>query len=478
MVGAGTSDTAVAELRGLAARLSGSVVRPDDPDFPYLRKSFLGRPGVEVLPRAVVRCETWQDVAEALGFARAQQLPFALRSGGHSFADFCTTDGLLIDLGPMDTVRLDAEVVVVGPGVRLGRLAERLAEAGRVVPCGWHPLVAVGGAVLGGGYGMLSRYFGLGCDQLLAAQVVLADGRMLWTDERREPELFWALRGAGWGSFGAVTALVLRTHPAPRVATFVHRWPWRQVTRVVDAWQRWAPEAPDEINAELVLQVGGQDPEPLVTLFGAVVGTAAQARPPLEEFLHRVEPGADLGELSELAPRVAASRYTYAGVPVATAPPPRLPPGYRPWLRVVKSEFFDQPMPGEAIEALVATLVADLAPGQYRELELIPWGGAFRRVPAEATAFVHRAQRFQIGHHGIGARASPEEQSAIHAWVGRSWRAVHRWASGAVYPNYPDPDLPDWARAYYGANLARLTSVKARYDPDDLFRFPQSIPLA
>jgi FAD/FMN-containing dehydrogenase len=468
----------VAELRGLGGDLAGSVVLPDDPEYPQHRRLFRGRPGDEVTPLAVVRCAEPADVAAAVGFVRSHQITFALRSGGHSFADFCVTDGLLIDLGGLASVRVDGEVAVVGPGVRLGPLADRLAEHGRVVPCGWNPLVAVAGAVLGGGYGALSRQYGLGCDHLLAAQVVLADGRTVQVDQQREPDLFWALRGAGGGSFGVVTELVLRTRPAPRVTSFVHHWPWRRVTDVIDAWQRWAPEAPDELTAELVLQLTDREPEPRVTLFGVVVGGAVDARPPLAEFLGRIDPGDDLEELCELAPRVAPRRHSYAGAPVMATMPAALPPGYRPWLRVVRSEFFDQPMPPAAIEALASTLTADWVPGQHRELELIPWGGAIGRVPPDATAFPHRVPRFQIGHHGIvGGQASPDQQQAIHAWVSRSWTAVHRWAAGAVYPNYPDRDLADWEPAYYGANLARLTRVKASYDPGNLFRFGQSIRL-
>jgi FAD/FMN-containing dehydrogenase len=480
MTTTGVVGTARSELRRLGAGLTGSVVLPDDPEFPHLRRLFRGRPGPERLPRAVVRCLAPGDVAAAVGFARARALPFALRSGGHSFADFCTTDGLLIDLGPLASVRVDGELATVGPGIRLGPLAEQLIGSGRMVPCGWNPLVAVGGAVLGGGYGALSRCYGLGCDHLRAAQVVLADGRTVWTDQQREPDLFWALRGAGWGSFGAVTALVLRTRPARRVVSFVHRWPWRLAARVVGAWQRWAPEAPDWLNAELVLQLAEADQEPRVTLFGVAVADPPDTRSILSVFLARLDPQDELGELCELSARVAACRHTYAGAPVMATMPARLPPGYQTWLRVVRSEFFDRPMPPDAVEELLATFVADRGPGQYRELELIPWRGAYQRVPTSATAFAHRTAWFQIGHHGIAAAgAGPAEERAMHAWVGRSWAAAHRWGNGGVYPNYPDPDLdPDgWAQAYHGTNLPRLTRVKARYDPGNLFSFPHSVPL-
>jgi FAD/FMN-containing dehydrogenase len=469
------SAAVLAEFRGLAGSLAGSLVLPGDEEYPALRRRFLGRLE-ELLPQAVVRCAAPGDVAETVTFARARGLPFALRSGGHSFADFGTTDGLLIDLAGMDSVALEGTAVTVGPGTRISVLADRLAAHDRVVPCGWCPTVAVG-SVLGGGYGMLGRHYGLGCDQMLAAQVVLADGRIAWVDREREPDLFWALRGAGWGSFAAVTALVLRTYPVPRVTTFVHRCRWRDAVRVIDAWQHWAPDAPDEVNAELVLQAGEPGAEPRVTLFGAVAGRAGDARPLVEDLIARADPDEDLGELTELSARVAARHHTYAGLPVPDRVPPAPPAGQRLRLRAVKSEFFDRPLPLAAVRALAGTFVADPASGQYRELELVPWRGAYRRVSPEATAFVHRTPRFMIGHHGIVPGAATDgERIAVRAWVERSWRTVHPWASGGVYPNYPDRDLAGWARAYYGANLERLMRVKDRYDPDDVFRFAQSVP--
>lgn len=463
-----------AELRALARSVAGQVVQPDDPQFPTLRKAFQSR-ATELTPQAVLRCAAPEDVAEAIAFARVRNLPFAVRSGGHSFADLSSTDGLLIDLGPMDAVQVDGELATVGPGVRLGVLAAELIARDRVLPCGWNPTVAVGGAVLGGGYGMLSRYHGLGCDHLRAAQVVLADGRIVWTDQERNPDLFWALRGAGWAGFGAVTALVLRTFPARPLTTFVHRWPWARAAEVIDAWQRWAPVAPELLNAELDLQAADPQADPRLTLFGVVVGDPGDARPLLADFFDRVDPDQDLDELTELSARAGAIRHTYAGEPVPDrpfAPPPQVRP--RTWR--VRSEFFDRPLPPAAIRALVDNVVAGRVPGQHRELELVPWGGAYRRVAPDATAFVHRAPRFQIAHHGMSTNmATDAERAEVAAWVDRSWQAVHPWGTGGVYPNYPDRRLPDWGRAYFGGNLPRLRRIKGCYDPDDVFRSPQSV---
>jgi FAD/FMN-containing dehydrogenase len=463
--------TSAAEFRGLP----GSVALPEDPEFPSLRKPFVSGL-VEQVPQAVAQCASPAEVAAAVAFAQDRKLPFAVRSGGHSFADLSSTDGLLIDLGRMDAVQLDGELVTVGPGLRLGRLAERLIEHGRVLPCGWSPVVGVGGALLGGGFGVLSRYLGLGCDHLAAAQVVLADGRMAWVDEAHEPELFWALRGAGWAGFGVVTALVLRTYPAPRLTRFVHRWPWSRAAEVIDAWQRWAPSAPAEVNAELALHAADSLREPQVTLFGAVVGTAADARALLAELWSRVDPDGEVDELTELSARASAVRHTFAGMPVADHSLP-MTMGQRPWLRRVRTEFFDRPIPAEAVGALVAALPADPGPGQFREVELIPWGGAYRRLAPDATAFPHRQSLFQIGHHGLaGHQATDEERAALAGWVDRSWQTVHPWGSGRVYPNYPDRALAGWAEAYFGGNLPRLREIKSRYDPDDVFRSAQSVP--
>lgn len=466
-----------AEWDSLASRLVGSLVRADEAEFGSLRRTFTGGLA-EVLPQAVVRCAAASDVAEAVKFARAHRLPVAVRSGGHSFADHCATDGLLIDLGLMDSVQPEGDIVTVGPGVRLGTLAQRLRPHGRAVSCGWHPLVGVGGVVLGGGFGVLSRRYGLGCDQLLAAQVVLADGTTVWVDEDREPDLFWALRGAGWAGFGVVTALVLRTFPAQRLTHFVHRWPWSEAAALIDAWQRWAPHAPEYLNMEVAIQSLDPAADPQVTMFGAALGRTADVRALLEEFITSVDPGQELDELTELSPAAASTRHTYAGRQEMEQPHPAPPPGIRPFMRRMKSEFFNELMPVEAITSLLETFAADRVSGQYRELEFIPWGGAIGKVDPAATAFVHRHDLFQIGHHAIVSnRADDDERLAAHDWVDRSWRCVHPWAAGRVYPNYPDADLADWARAYFGDNLPRLARVRADYDPDDVFRFAQSVPL-
>lgn len=458
-------------LKGLARGLQGRLVLPGDPAYPSARPAFVRGLG-EVLPEAVVRCADPADVAEAIAFARARGMPFALRGGGHSFAGHSSTRGLLIDLGGLTSIAVGAGTVTIGPGVLVGGLARRLAGHDRVVPCGWCPTVGVTGAVLGGGYGVLSRFYGLGADHLLAAEVVLADGRTVRVDAGREPDLYWALRGAGGGNFGAVTSAVLRTRPAPALVSFCVRWPYHQATAVIEAWQRWAPDAADEINAEVALTVPDSlDEAPSVMVFGVVVGDDAAS---LAAFTERI-PGAETS-LTPLTGRAAACHHTYAGEPAAEDPVDPPPPGERPGLRVTKSEFFDHPLPRDTIAALVAGLVHARVEGQHRELELVPWRGAIGRVSRAATAFVHRDARFLIRHAVLtGRRSTDEQRRAATRWATSSWALTHPHGSGHVYPNYPDPDLTDWEHACYGANARRLREVKQAYDPVGVFRFGQSI---
>ena len=467
---------AVAGLRRLASLLDGTVVLPGDDAYAAARP-VRTRSVRETLPCAVVRCVTPADVSRAVSFVREHDLPFAVRGRGHSLADRSTTFGVLIDLGAMASIRVSSGLVTVGPGVQIGALADRLAADGLLVPCGWCPTVGVTGAALGGGFGTFGRRYGLACDHLVAADVVLADGRLV----HAPPDLLWALRGAGGGQFGIVTSLTLRPRPAPPSTMFALMWRYDHAAVVVDAWQRWAPSAPDTVNAELVL-VMGPDPVtiPLVVVFGVVVG--GDAGPVLDRFARDTGTPPWRRFVTPLSGPDAARHHHYAGAAANTGPVTGVPQGTRPGRRVLRSHFVDRPLPADAVDRLVESVVTDRVPGQYREVELVPWGGAYSRVPVADAAFAHRDPLFLVEHNAdVPATADDAAREAVARWVTRSWSTIRPWESGAVYPNYPDPDLPDWLRAYHGPNLERLVDVKTTHDPDNVFHHPQSVtptPLA
>jgi FAD/FMN-containing dehydrogenase len=451
----------------LEGRISGEVLLPDSPGYESTRKPAMAR-FHDVRPRAVVLCETAEDVSEAIWFARRQGLRTVPRSGGHCFAGRSTVEGIVIDVSPMRSVSVSGGVATVGAGARLGQVYDALDEHGLTIAAGCGPDVGIAGLTLGGGLGILGRKYGLTSDQLLGARVVLADGSIVECDERREEDLFWALRGSGGGNFGVVTSLVFRTVPAPAATAFDLIWPHAYASEVVGAWQVWSPAAPDELAASLhVFAPDDPDQPPAVSVSGAMLGTASDARDLLDELVARV--GVDpMSATFEHASYRQTKRY------LAEHGPGDDRPDGHPYN---KSEFFREPLPAEAVTALVRNLSEDRRAGQSRELDFTPWAGAYNRVPTGATAFAHRDERFLLLQVAVVEPYAPAaEREAARDWLTRSWSSVHSWGTGRVYPNFPDPDLEDWARAYHGTNLEQLALIKAKYDPDGFFRFHQSIP--
>jgi len=463
--------------QALQGGIAGEVVLPGSPAFEALPKPFNAR-FHDIRPQAIVLCATPQDVAETISFAGRHGLACATRSGGHCFADRSTSRGLVIDVTPMASVSVAGDRATVGAGARLGAVYDALQLHGLAIPAGTCPPVGVAGLTLGGGLGILGRSYGVTSDRLLAAQVVLADGRVLDCDEDHHQDLFWALRGGGAGNFGVVTSLVVGTVPAPQVTNFHLTWPPARAAALIEAWQEWAPLAPDELAASLKLTAADEVDQPAsVDVYGALLGPEPDATRLPEELVVRA--GADPVSAWVKQLSFAETRQFWAALPVGEAGGGQAahgPSAQHPYL-VVKSEFFRRPLPAQAVAELVEHFVQGRPAGQFRELDFMPWGGAYNRVPAAATAFVHRDALFQLKHAVVvDPQASTGAKQAAHRWVTRSWALVHRWGSGRVFQNFADPDLEDWAGAYYGSNYDRLVRVKARYDPGGFFRSHQSLP--
>jgi FAD/FMN-containing dehydrogenase len=429
----------------LSRTLAGDVVLPDSPDYETARRPAIAR-FEEVRPQAVVRCASAADAAEAVTFAQRHALPMAIRSGGHCFAGRSSTRGLVLDVSRLNAVALCGDVAVVSGGANLGEVYATLDRHGRTVAAGCGETVGLSGLTLGGGVGVLGRGYGTTSDQVLAAQIVLADGRTVDCSDDREAELFWALRGGGSGTFGVVTSLTLRTVPAPCTTAFALTW--TNAAAVVDAWQRWAPGAPAELSASVVVH---GDP-PVATVFGTVLAVESEAERLLNALTVRV--GTD---------PVTAS-FEYAPFQEAKRALARL--GDRPRERrsypLSRSEYFRRPLPPDAVAQLVALA------GDGRELDFTPLRGAYDGTPAHATAYVHRGHDFLLKHEAIVDVGASE--ASARRWLATSARSAHPWGSGQAYQNFAHPDLDVWARAYHGENLARLRRAKARYDPTDFFR--------
>lgn len=455
------------DWEALRSAVSGDVILPATRGYDSVRKPAIAR-FHDTRPRAVASCETPTDVAEAISFARRYALHAVPRSGGHCFSGRSSTDGIVIDLSPMRSVSVSGSVATVGAGAHLSEVYDALDRHGLTIPAGCDPSVGTSGLTLGGGLGILGRKHGLTSDSLLGAQVVLADGRIVECDERREDDLFWALRGSGGCNFGVVTSLAFETILAPAATAFHLTWGPADAASLIEVWQTWAPDAPDELAASLLLTAPGDvDRPPTVNVFGAMLGTESDAEELFDELVARA--GVDPTSTCYKHASYREIKHYLAEHGLGD----HRPDGHQ----FSKSEFFRRPLPEEAVATLVQNLAEGRVPGESRELDFTPWAGAYNRVPAEATAFAHRDERFLLLQVAVvDPDASTAERGAARGWLGRSWASVHPWGSGGVYPNFPDPDLENWARAYHGTNLERLVHLKRRYDPDGFFRFHQSIP--
>jgi FAD/FMN-containing dehydrogenase len=457
--------------------IQGGVALPGSPAYGASRRPFNAR-FRDLRPSAIVSCASPQDVSEAIVFARRHGLGIAARSGGHSFAGHSATRGMLVDVSPMRSVSVAGDVATVGAGARLGHVYETLQDHGLTIPGGTCPSVGVAGLTLGGGLGILGRKYGVTSDRLIGAEIVLADGRILQCDERHEQDLFWALRGAGAGNFGVVTTLVFRAVPAPDATNFHLAWPFSRASAVIEAWQQWAPVGPDELAASLKITAGGdRDRPPAVDVYGAMLGTRTDASELVEELVGRVGSDASSATLAPMTYAQTRKFWAELGDADGRSGGWSIAEPTEELCLYSRSEFFGRPLPGEAVGALLATFVEGRTSGESRELDFMPWGGAYNRRRPTDTAFVHRDELFQLKHAmALDPDAPSEARAAAHQAATRSWASVHAWGSGRVFQNFADPDLEHWAAAYYGPNYHRLARVKATYDASNLFRFQQSLP--
>jgi FAD/FMN-containing dehydrogenase len=460
----------------LQAAIAGQVVLPSSPDYDSARKPAISRFD-DIRPKAVVRCWTPEDVAETISFAERSGLRTATRSGGHCFAGRSSCEGIVIDVRSMNRVVVSTGTALIGAGACLGDVYEALKDHDLTLPAGSCPTVGIAGLTLGGGLGILGRKYGLSADQLLAAQVVLGDGRVADCNADHHEDLFWALRGSGAGTLGVVTSFVFRTRPALPATNFHLTWPLSHAAAVIAAWQAWAPAAPDEMYGSLLATAEREvERPPVLNLFGSMLGSEQDTAELLDDLIVRA--GADSAtDFRKFMSREETTRYWAAlGAEKQTDQDEPRKPAPREYA-LLKSEFFRQPLPREAITALLANLADGRSPDHSRELDFTPWGGAYNRIREDATAFAHRRELFSLKHAAVvDADSARFVRDAAQSWVTNSWKTVRPWGSGRVFPNFPDPDLEDWRHAYYGANYERLLRVKTKYDPRNAFRFHQSLP--
>ena len=452
-----------AAVEGLRAGLRGELVQPGDETYDEARKIYNGM--IDRRPRLIARCADAADVIVAVNFARENDVPLAVRGGGHHGAGLSLVDdGLVVDLSSMKSVHVDpaARTVRVEGGATSGDVDHATHAFGLAVPFGLHSNTGIAGLTLGGGSGYLTRKHGLTLDNLLGADVVLADGSFVTVSDADHPDLFWALRGGG-GNFGVVTSFVFRAHPVSTVYAGPIFWDASHAKAVMQAYRDYLPEAPEELGILLGLKtVPSMDPFPregwgkrACAIIGAYNGPASDAEKALAPLLEAL-PAPIFNWMGEMPFPAMQSLFD-----------PLLPPGLQ-WYW--KGDFVAS-LPDEAIDAHIAQ--AARAPSELSFMHLHPIDGAAQRVGKNDTAFNYREAKWSMVIAGIDADAANKE--AISAWAKEYWKALHPYSAGGGYVNFMMEEGQDRVRASYRDNYERLAEIKHKYDPSNLFRMNQNI---
>ena len=464
----GVATVGDAEVRALAARMRGPLLRPGDAAYDPARRVFNGL--FDRRPALIARCAGTRDVVEAVGLARRHRLLTAIRGGGHSVAGHSTCDaGLVVDVSAMNAVHVDEarRVVRVGGGALWGDVDRATQPFGLATPGGIVSHTGVAGLTLGGGIGWLRNAFGLSCDNLVSAEIVTAEGDVLTVSAQDHPDLFWALRGGG-GNFGVVTAFELALHPVgPHVAVVFAFYPLAAARRVLAAWRAWVASAPDAAATEVVTWTAPAAPHlppavhdrDVVIAAGVYAGDADEGLRVLQSLATFEQP---LAVLSTAMPYVQVQQAFDAVLPNTGEV-------LAYWKSLSLRELSD-----EAIAIMAGR--AEHRSSRSTMVFVQHLGVAIRRVPAEATAFGPRDAAFVI--NVMGDWRDPRDTDRHVAWVRDAWARLAPQSTGAAYVNYlgaDDGETPGLVRSSFGRNYDRLAAIKARYDPVNLFRLNPNI---
>ena len=441
----------------------GNVLRPSDRGFNDLLPFNLRTTS---RPMAIVQCLTANGASLAVKWARRHQITACTHAGGHSYEGFSSCPGLMIDVRKMNEIAIDVanQTARLGAGCLLGDIAVALFAHKLALPAGSCRPVGVAGLALGGGHGLISRKFGLTCDNLVSAHVVTADGDELDANLNENPDLFWALRGGGGGNFGIVTEFTFKVHPVDRVIQFSISWPDDSFrTAVIRTWQSLVQSAPDEL-AFLLHVNGGEGQISHLGCNGLYVPLNASETPNVDDLRTVLKPLLSLGNPSFRPNQVS---YLDAVKILAGDGDPN-----RVYFKA-KSDYSLEAWPDEAIQTFISALRSASSP-----IATIfeAYGGSINRVGETETAFPHRGNTLFCLQYYLQWSSSASTNRNVAA-VRALYAAMRPYLPGYSYVNYIDADLQDYARSYYKGNLSRLQAVKQQYDPDNFFHFAQSIPL-
>jgi len=450
-------------IDNLKGRVKGRLILPGDPGYDEARQIWNAM--IDRRPAVIVQCAAAADVPPAISFARDHGLEISIRGAGHNIAGNAVCDnGVMIDFSKMRTVRVDAgkRFAQVEPGATLNDVDRATQDHGLATPLGINSTTGIAGLTLGGGFGWLTRKYGMTIDNLVSVDLVMADGAPMRASDRKNPDLFWAVRGGG-GNFGVVTGFEFKLHPVgPEVYSGLLVFPFNQARQVIDKYREFVKTAPEELNVWAVLRKAPPLPflpasvhgKEIVALAVCYAGGAPDGRK-LVEPLHRF--GDALGEHIGLQPY---TQWQQAFDPLLT-------PGARNYW---KSHNFTEISDG-ALDAVLR--YAGRLPTPQCEIFIGMIAGAANRVAADATAYGQRDTRFVLNVHGRWD--DPADDGRCIAWARDFFKASAPYASAGAYVNFMTEDEAGRIATAYGSSYARLVQIKRRYDPENIFHMNQNI---
>ncbi|OMC80977.1 MULTISPECIES: FAD-binding oxidoreductase [unclassified Viridibacillus] len=438
--------------------LTGRIVTPDDPDYEQARIN--NNLSIPKFPSKIVFCQKTADVLNALRWVRENNEPFRIRSGRHSYENFSLiNNGLIIDVSEMNKIKVDQEAMTakIAAGADLGKVYKKLWKYGLTIPAGTEGSVGIVGLTLGGGIGMLSRPFGLTCDNLIEIEMVRADGHkgaeLIKANKNENRDLFWACRGGGGGNFGIVTSLTFKLHPISNVSLFSVSWKWEDLEVAFDAWQKWAPQTDEKLTSQIELK--SKEAGEIISQ-GIFVGSASKLKKLLKPI---TSAGSPTNVWVKEVPYIEAVRFF------------DVPSGNQPALRKRSGSFIKKPFPLRAINRMKHLLAN--APNRNSSIWHQSLGGAVGKIASYDTAYFYR--NAIIAQEYLTTWENPEEEKQNIRWVEEVRNTLSPFTDGD-YVNFPDLYIKNWPITYYGNNFRRLREVKTKYDAFNVFNFPQSIP--
>lgn len=436
------------------------VIYPWDEGYDKYRQDY--NRYFNIFPWMIVMANTKKDVKIAFNWAKHNKVPLCMRSGGHSYEAFSLCNGMVIDQSRRKEIKVNPKhnTAKVSSGVLIGPLSYELAKYNLALPAGTCPNVGVTGLTLGGGLGFLTRKYGLTCDNLLELKIITADGKTRTANREKNPDLFWANRGGGGGNFGIVLSLKYQVHYIPKVVLYRIVYDFDQIDHIIDKWQHWAPKQVDELSSELSISnnqivVDGEYD------FGKC-RTSEEAEKKLYEILTPILTIPTASVRIWTVPYVDAVRFFSQIVR-------RLP------YHKQKSDFIQHKFSSKAIDVIKHYMGSGKPPVGSVSILFDAWGGAVSRIGKYETAFPNREGTlfwFQYSAYWYDVY----QANLMIDWITEFYNEMRPFASGQCYVNCPDLQVRDYLHAYYNSNLDRLIRVKTKYDPDNIFNFPQSIP--